>query len=268
MSMALAPCSWDPIPCGCDLPGYGEEDSGEDSGAELDPSVQYAVETAQFVLWALSGRQFGCCELSFRPCRRDCWSGTSGAWGARLVDGSWINLPCRSCSGACACSEVNEVKLPNGPACEVTEVILDGEALDPSLYRLEDSEWVVLDPSAGRLPYCQDLSRPLGEEGTYGITYTYGTPPPVAGRRAVGQLACEILRACANDNGCKLPARVQSFTRQGFNAVLIDPFEFLTRGRTGLYEIDLFLSAVNPLGRPSGARVMSPDSEPRARGGY
>jgi hypothetical protein len=248
-----APCSWDAIPCGCDL--------------DLnDQATAYAVETASYVLWALSGRQFGCCELTVRPCRRSCAGGLAdGAWGARLVDGSWVNLPCRSCAGPCACSEVCEVRLPHAPACGVTEVIVDGSLLAEGQWRLEDREWLVLEEGAGCFPDCQDMSLPLGAPGTYGISWTYGTPPPTAGRRAVGALACEILKACRNDSSCCLPKRTQSFNRQGVSAVLIDPFEFFDRKRTGIYEVDLFLLAANPLGRTAPARILSPDMDPRRR---
>jgi hypothetical protein len=257
-----APCGWDPIPCGCELPGYGDD---EESGVEPDPSVVYAVETAQFVMWALSGRQFGACELTLRPCRRDCRSGAEGPWGARLVDGSWVNLPCRSCGTRCSCVDVCEVRLPFAPAGEVVSVVFDGEELEADQYWLEDSEWLVLATSAGCWPDCQDMSVSLGEAGTYGVTYTQGVAVPTAGKRAVGALACEILKACSNDSSCCLPKRTQSYNRQGMSVVLIDPMEFFDKGRTGIYEVDLFLNAVNPEGRPSGARVMSPDSEPRMR---
>lgn len=256
MTAPQAPCAWDAIPCGCEL----------DLTVE---ATQYAVETASFVLWALSGRQFGCCELSFRPCRRECWQGLEGGqWGARLVEGDWVNLPCRRCTGRCACSEVCEVRLPHAPACSVVEVVMDGETLASDLWRLEDSEWLVVDSSAGCFPECQDMSLSLGDPGTWGVVYEYGTPPPTAARRAVGALACEIIKACSGDSSCCLPKRTQSYNRQGISVVLLDSMDFFDKGRTGIYEVDLFLSAVNPLNRPSGARVVSPDSEPRARADF
>jgi hypothetical protein len=254
------PCSWDPIPCGCSL--APSNPTSPDPG-EVE-SIQYAVESASFVLWALSGRQFGCCELTFRPCRRDCSGGSGGgAWGAYLSGGKWYNASCRQCATTCACSEVSEVRLAHAPACSVTAVIADGMVLPPAGWRLEDDEWVVL--TEGAFPECQDMTAPLGDPGTWGIVYEYGQPPPTAGRRAVGSLACEILKACRSDASCCLPKRTQQYTRQGITVAMLDPFDFFEKGRTGIYEVDLFLMAVNPQGRPSGARVMSPDSEPRAR---
>ena len=40
---------------------------------------------------------------------------------------------------------------------------------------------------------------------------------------------------------------------------LLDPQDFLDKGRTGIYEIDLMLSALNPAGALKRARVFSPD---------
>lgn len=256
MAIELAPCNWDAIACGCSL----EAENGDEAGAL---AIAYAVETAQFILWALSGRQFGCCEISARPCKRDCSSSDDGAWGARLRDGQWINLPCRSCAGPCYCAEICEIRLPETPVCDIYEVILDGVVVDQETYRVEDSSWLVL--TTGCFPNCQDMAAPLGAEGTYGVRYGVGVMPPVAGRRAVGALACEILKACRQDSSCCLPKRTQSFNRQGISAILLDPMEFFERGRTGIYEVDLFLNAVNPLHRMAGARVISPDWPPRSR---
>lgn len=262
MAPPLAPCNWYPLPCGCDLPGYGAD--GE-SGAGPDDPTRYAVETAQYVLWALSGRQFGTCEVTVRPCRSDCSGGATAAWGARLVDGSWVNLPCRSCVGGCSCVDVCEVRLPFTPVYRVLDVYADGALLAEDLWRLEDQAWVVLDPAAACFPECQDMSVALGQPGTWGVVFEHGTPPPVAGRRAVGALACEILKACRGDSKCGLPKRTQQWTANGVTAVMIDPFEFFDKQRTGIYEVDLFLAAANPEGRSRAARIVSPDAGDRPR---
>ena len=40
---------------------------------------------------------------------------------------------------------------------------------------------------------------------------------------------------------------------------LLDPQDFLDKGRTGIYQVDLFLRTVNPDGARLRARVFSPD---------
>lgn len=253
MSVTLAPCDWDPIECGCTLDMEDEQ-------------VQYAVETATFILWALSGRSLGCCELTVRPCRRPCDDvGGNDPWpNPKLIDGEWVNLGCRKCAQPCACAEVCELRLPHAPVCSIEEVIANGEVLSDENYRLEDSEWIVL-TNGICFPDCQDMSAPLGDPGTWGIKYTRGIPVPTAGRRAAGKLACEIIKACEGAKDCCLPERTKSVTRQGISFALLDPMDFFDRGRTGLYEVDSFLAAVNPLGRIQGARILSPDWDPRLR---
>jgi hypothetical protein len=247
-----APCSWPVIACGCEL--------DEESGVDPNPQIQQAIEYASYVLWALSGRQFGCCSLTFRPCVPPGLLGADSPWGARLVDGRWINLPCRSCSSGCGCANLCEVRLPLRPVCSVAEVVADGVVLGEADWRIEGGSWLVLSEGVPCFPREQDLSLPLGEPGTWGITYSYGTEPPVAGQRAAGALACEIIKACDPEAGSCLPKRTQTIVRQGISAVLIDPMEFFDRQRTGIYEVDLFLAAANPHGRSRAARVASPDA--------
>ena len=68
----------------------------------------------------------------------------------------------------------------------------------------------------------------------------------------------EILRS-------KLPKRVTNVTRQGLSMVVLDPMDFLDDGKTGVYEVDLFLKAYNPAKLQRRATVMSPDIGRRAR---
>lgn len=91
------------------------------------------------------------------------------------------------------------------------------------------------------------------------VNYSFGVAPPESGVQAVLDFALQIALGRVGDDSCKLPDRVQSITRQGISVTLLDPQEFLKDGRTGIYSVDLFLSAVNPYARPQRARVWSPD---------
>lgn len=246
MPTETAPCPWPILPCG-PLP------------TEEDEQYLSLKAAATDVLWALSGRQFGCCEVSLRPCRRGCDESISGPWGARLVAGEWINLPCGHCAqDTCSCSEVCEVRLPSA-VCEIIEVRLDGVVLPETAYRVDNSDLLVR-VDGGCWPLCQEMSLPPTEVGTWEITYSGGVPVPAAGQRALGELMSELWKACRADASCCLPKRVQSITRQGISMVMLDPMDFLQHGRTGLYFVDLWLASVNPHGRPATARVMSPDT--------
>jgi hypothetical protein len=81
---------------------------------------------------------------------------------------------------------------------------------------------------------------------------------------AAAILACELVKAHLGVD-CALPARVQTLTRQGMSMAILDPQEFLAFGRTGLYEVDLAIAAVNPHGLRRRATAWSPEVKGRAR---
>lgn len=91
------------------------------------------------------------------------------------------------------------------------------------------------------------------------VTYSYGVDPTAMGRRAAKVLANQLLRARVRPDECELPSRVTSISRQGISMTMLDPQDFLQDGRTGLYEVDLFLKSVNPDRARVRSRVFSPD---------
>ena len=97
------------------------------------------------------------------------------------------------------------------------------------------------------------------------VEYTYGSPPPEAVDKAIKALACELDKAYSGDDGCRLPARVTSISRQGISMTILDPQDFLENGKTGLIEVDLIISAFNPKQAKSRARVYSADYRPSRR---
>jgi hypothetical protein len=239
-------CSW-PIDSEC-LPPLDPD---------ADPTQQkHAEDLAVSVLWALSGRQFGVCPVIARPCRQPC----GGAVGIGNVDGMlvngyavgswfpvwdgahWRNVAC-GCGPRCSWVAPNVVHLVSAgqPVQEVTEVVIAGEVLDDAEYRLEGD---LLYRIGADWP-TQDLTRPLDEPGTWSVTYTRGNPPPPGAAKLVGLLAAEFLAACSGGK-CRLPRRVQTVTRQGVSYQMVNPVDIYREGRTGLDEIDLWLSSVNP----------------------
>lgn len=146
------------------------------------------------------------------------------------------------------------VKLPRDHVTAVTAVTVNGESF--AAYRLPGSGW--LERTDGKAwEVCGDVTS---------VSYTWGVPPPESGKRAAVVLAVEFALAWNNDSTCQLPQRVQSVTRQGISVAVLDPQEFLDKGRTGLYLVDLFLSAANPHGLRRRARVWSPDIPVAQRG--
>jgi len=250
---------WEPIfPTGCDLPDGHEN-------VETD-----AINMASEVLYALSGRQFGLCTETLRPCRRECfdsswwqvapwtsWSPYIASLTPRAAQ-YWLGISCGSCGTDCSCTKISEVALP-GPIYDVVSVVVDGAVLRKDTdYRLDNNRLLVR--LGGEWPQCNDLNLPPTEPGTWAVTVQMGQPVPTLGRAAVGELALEFMKLLLCDDGCMLPKPVQSLSRQGVNITFLDPNEVFQNGRTGLYLSDTFIQTYNPGGMRSRAKVYDIDS--------
>lgn len=258
-SIRTAPCDWPLAARECaalDELEYG-----------LDEDVR---EAATAYLWEWTHRAYGLCELEVRPCRQDCdgttYLGVSGVPSTRgpnapfhpvLVNGDWLNVSCGRCRGRCSCRGLNDVRLP-GPIDSVLKIVVDGEELSDAVYRVDNRTRVVR-TDGGRWPVCQDLGKPTSEPGTWAITYLRGTPVPKGGQLAAAVLACEMARALEGGD-CELPERVTSVVREGVSMTILDTFEGLEAGRTGLWLVDSWVASVTKTRRR--ARVLSPDTMP------
>jgi hypothetical protein len=234
-----------------------------------------ALQVASEVLYALSGRQFGLCTVTRRPCRSTCYGDTwpivvgspvsGGTYPTpALYAGEWYNITCGSCGSDCSCSLVSEITLP-GPVFDVLQVKVDGEVLTPNVdYRLDD--WRLLVRLGGLTwPLCNDLNLADTEDGTWSVTYRAGQPLPQLGKIALGVLTDEFTKALLCNDDCRLPKPVQSLSRQGVDITFLDPNEVFQAGRTGLYIPDLFITTVNPHARLRRARVYDIDNPQRYR---
>ncbi|WP_280365913.1 hypothetical protein [Nocardia wallacei] len=226
--------------------------------------MQYAADSAVFVLWALTGRQFGVCPVVARPCPARCanplvdyvaigpgYSGYYGApeWYPVWDGGVWRNISC-SCAGRCSRSGPSVVHLP-GPVESVDAVTIAGTPLDDSAWALEGD---YLYRTGGAQWPRQNLAAPLGEADTWSVEYQRGIPPPAGTGTHVGQLALEFFNACAGGK-CRLPKRVQTVTRQGVSFQMIDANDLFGAGLTGIDTIDLWIRAVNPARLSAGPTV-------------
>lgn len=89
------------------------------------------------------------------------------------------------------------------------------------------------------------------------VDYTYGQAElPAVLTSAISVLAEEMLLASSSAQ-CRIPERVTNVTRQGVSWTLLDPQDFLSEGRTGIYEVDLAVRALNPSGAKRRARLFS-----------
>lgn len=233
-----------------------------------DGDVYEAIVVASDLLYAMSGQQFsGLCKKIIRPCRTpSCfrvdrygygWQGNAG-YGTGGIDTSVLDYP------SCGCRRLSQLDLGHYPIAGIIEVLVDGAVVPANRYRVDEGRFLVHLPAPGDpnfqndgWPTCQDLDRPVTELSTMQVTFIHGNPPPAAGASAATSLACELAKACAGI-ACNLPNRVTSIQRQGVSMTLINPAMF-AQGLTGLYDVDLFLMAYNPLKHRGGTQVYSPD---------
>jgi hypothetical protein len=258
VTVDAGPCNPWPVYWSCDVSTYSPVVTG------------YAVNAASRFLWALSGRRFGTCSVTLRPCRRQCyevWPGGTYAYpwssyGAPMASAAWdfaywFPFVCSSCGDNCSCQYVPEIKLP-GPVNDVTQVKVDGAVLPTSAYRLDNSR-ILVRTDGQDWPRCNNLTLDDTQVGTWSTTFDVGTQVPQSGQLAVGQLACEILKAITGEDDCRLPSTVTNLVRQGVSITFPDINALLTEGRTGLYLCDLFLAAENPNRLDQRARVYNVD---------
>lgn len=252
-----AGCSW-PIVTTCDPP---------DDDAVRIWTEQMAIE----ILWAASGRQYGLCVSTVRPVSRLCNQPyQSDAWSLisnrpRLLDpreGSLFGLISCGCSGTCCCPTIEAIDLFHDRPRSIIEVAIDGEILDPTAYRLSKGQLIRVD--GGVWPLCQDWNVDADQPGGWYVKYVHGRPVPWGGRVSAGILSAELQKAVCNDdeNPCALPRRTQTIVRAGATIGFLDPMQFIDEGKTGLYEVDLWLQKVNPNRLQRRSRVYRAD-DPR-----
>lgn len=260
MALPIDLCeSWTPT-FTCALPTGAETVSGT------------ALEAASEVLYAMSGRQFGLCTITVRPCRRDCWGGSwpfAANWWAEygadrwpypaLIGGLWYNLACGGCAGGCSCTVVHEVVLP-GVVHDVTQVKVDGVILTPDVDYRVDNYRLLVRLGGDDWPLCNDLNEADTEVGTWSVTFRIGRPVPSLGQAAVGVLTEQFTKMLLCDDSCELPFNVTQLSRQGVDITFLDPQEIFANRRTGLYLPDLFVNTYNPHGRTQRARVYDIDA--------
>lgn len=192
------------------------------------------------VLWALSGRQFGCLEVTARPCA-DYAQGFGYRAYQTVLDGDmWMDVGC-GCTGSCTITGPRVIHLP-GPVVDVLEVDLWSVTLPPDGYQLEGD---ALYRTGGASWPRQNLGAPLGEPGTWSVKYQQGVPAPEYVGVLTATLANELVKACTEGEECRIPRNVVSSSRRGVNYEF-DPSKLTAAGKTWIPEIDMWLAQVNP----------------------
>lgn len=215
------------------------------------PYAEIAAAQASGILYNLTGEKFQGIRQSREVITKP--EPLSGNYAPQLVSGKMYNLPTRGCSSQnlidTSCMK-REMWLRHGPVREVFSVYADGVEVDPESYSLRNKTYLVKRGRNGFWNFC----------GTheFEVHYEYGALPPRAGIEAAIALGNEFLLKVDGDDRCRLPERVSSITRQGVSIRVGDSQEFFEQGRTGIYEVDLFIKAYNPSKAKKKARVFIP----------
>lgn len=283
--MDTKPCNWpiDYAECGDATEVYDRWGEGAEDPAAATQAARNRFESvATELLWRMTNEVFGLCSVELRPCRSDCAPRESTFWGRGpypapglpasgspwtpvLIRGEWYNIACGSCLGTCSCGldGARALSLP-GPVSSIDEVLIDGEALAESAYRLDYSR-VLIRQDGATWPACQDLLAAPDADGAFTIRYQRGIAVPIGGQVAAGTLAVELAKGACDDGSCRLPQRLQTITRQGMTVGFADKFTELKEGRVGIWSIDAWIASVTrPAPRSS---VRSPDVPRRKVGG-
>lgn len=219
-------------------------------GAASSPYAYEACKTASYVLWAFSGRKYHGIRTVTERYELPCRSTDADFRVQPYIDGLG-NIKNSAAGTSCGCSgtvagQHTRLRLRGTPVRSVQKVSLGGTELSAENYKIVNGSILQLSGA------CIDID---GLE----ITYTYGVGVPTAGQRAARMLASELVLGWSGDGTCRLPDRATSISRQGISIEILDPQDFLNDGRTGVYEVDLFLRAANPDKARKPARVFSPD---------
>lgn len=274
--MRNGPCSpWVTTPEVASAPWVADaiskaETKGTFSADDIQAMVAQSVTVASEVLYEMSGRVFTgvCGPVVARPVsappddRRGsaeyfAWNGTAFAygWGSDQWGGlnSWQNPP--------------QVNLLDFPIDSIDEVKIDGVVIPSTEYEVLEGRTlirVLTSPSATPTemygwPIWQRLDLPDTEVGTFSVKYHFGQAPPEAGKLACNKLAQHLVLPQLGDS-TKYPQRVTSIQRQGVSSMTVDVMDIVKTGKTGIYEVDLFLRMSNPQQQNRQAAVWSPDS--------
>lgn len=231
-----------------------------------DPDSEYgqeAVLSASYIMWLLSGRKFGGVRTTTETyCQNRTYGYLQAYPDAQrglpypgLVSGAVRNT-CDDCNG---CSHV--LRLRGAPIINVYSVKRADQEIPLDEIVIVDRGRIAPADPHGCWGGCDDIV----------VNYQYGSLPPITGVHAATELANQYIWAATDDTRCTLPARVTSVSRQGVSWTLLDNQDFLDKGRTGIYAVDLFLMSVNRDGAQARPRVFTadtPKAQTRRSAGY
>ncbi len=256
--------------------------SGPLTQGDVDAICAQSATAASEILYELSARVFtgSCGPVTVRPVSRptdiDSRSliTSPSTWFSTWGLASGLGFQNTGIFPRYASTEPPTIRLP-WPVTEITLVKIDGVVIpgpyDPVAnptgeWELRgNQELVRIRPTASYVPtqrwgwptsQVQDI--PDTQDGTFSITFDYGTPPPQSGVLAAIKLG-EYLALPQLGDSTRYPRRTTAMTRQGVSAQVANVIDVLAKGSLGIWEVDAFVLAFNPRKLQRQAVVWSPD---------
>ncbi len=246
-----------------------------------DTALQFGIDLASLVLWGATGRRYGLCKRTVRPC-----------YAGRRVEHSFYN-PAEYQHPVLA-TTLGGVTLYRAPlvgcGCSIPELILDGpvaiverivaDGVDVPLASLKiktagrNARRAVLRVDGESWPCCNDLNEdptvanPGSSCPAWQVTYWQGRAVPALAQEMAGILAEQFGRArCEADCDNNMVAGLTRVSRRGvtkeYNQDLIkDPNGAM---RTGIDLVDSWLRTVNPNKLKRRPRIVRADDPDRDR---
>lgn len=196
-------------------------------GSITDPVLQAQIlASATRTLWRRSCQQFGLCTITRARVLPLCCHAYT--WRA-----GWGYYPTRGWGG-CGCGgyEFLPIDLGVAPVASVQGVWIDGDALDPANYRVDD--WRRLVRTDGNTWGPTTLQPDQGGDVTIEVSWTYGLTPPPDGKLMAALLACKKAGQIADT--CAPSANATQINREGVTIVLNAP-----DGDTGIVLVEEWL---------------------------
>lgn len=226
-----------------------------DTAFPESPYAQTAVDYASFVLYKLTGEKYPGVATTTETYVSESRTATLAdpVSTTALQNIPAIGIPDRV-------QYPQRLYLRGTPVHEVTSVKYGDKLLATEDYALYNRRFLKLRRGAQWDYFC--------DQKGITVTYSYGMMPPKAGVLAAQTLANELLILMGEGRSgaeCRIPERVRSVSREGISFDMIDPQEFMDDGRTGIWEIDLFIRTANPSRAKKPPRILSANDPRRYR---
>lgn len=227
----------------------------EDTAFPESQYAQMAVEYATYVLYRLTAEKFAGIATATETYVSDSRTATLAdpVSTSALQNIPAIGIPDRI-------QYPQRLYLRGTPVHEVTSVKYGDKLLDDEDYALYNRRFLKLRNGVQWDYFC--------DQKGITVTYSYGMMPPKAGVLAAQTLANELLILMGEGRSgaeCRIPERVRSVSREGLSFDMVDPQEFMDDGRTGIWEIDLFIRTANPSRAKKPPRILSANDPRRYR---